>query len=535
MARAMESGAIPVASGSSSLTYDSDLAPRKESQSTQAAARSSDEQQSNIKVSGGKRKKAATPRRGAATGKETKAQMMRKAAGETVDDSETNPDAVSDAEREIKSRRLMSPAEALLDSAQAVVPAPGLHEYQHSRNGSASLTNARRQTTFTLRPPREGSVENGSGVPADGRARSRGGRSVSPEKATSGGNVAGLINRYGNGRRHRTSQSPGSTSTASHYHSFSAIVATGRNGATGMDTTIEEDESGDSGETSGASASRQNTTSMSVSALHEESSYEAMEREVQAKRISVTAAAVGAGHGQRFETPRQALFTRPQTASSLYQEEISNPSRQPFFPIPATHAQSHVTASGNKRRTARQSVDNQAYRPVGGASSTYQQREPGAATDSADEDGGGEGLAAHLPERSTRGKRHEQGEGYLGTGLSFTPNASSKAKSKKGDSGRVESGDAEDGESADDLGHEQEDHVEDLKNTRAPTRGRGAKFNTPARSRKSASIGLSPSKDAKSTAPLKQEDSRSNKSNADAKTSYQQSVSAVSNHLWGSL
>jgi hypothetical protein len=408
MARAIESGTMPLAGSSS--TDSLELAPRKETQVTT-------EDGTNVRVSGGKRKKqqqqqqATTPRRAAAAvGRELKEQLRRRnasAAGEESTEGE---------ERVVKSRRLMSPAEALLDSAQAVVPAPGLH----ARSGSVG----RRQTTFTLRPPREGEE-----------------RSVSPEKG-----------RYSGTRRHRTSQSPGV------YNSFSAIVATGP----GMDTTIEE-ESGDSGETSG-SAARQNTTSMSVSALHEESSYEAMEREVQARRGTV-------GNGQRFEAPRQG-FARPQ---SSYQEDLSNP-RQPFFPIPTT---------GNKRRPARASIDNQAYRPVGGTSLPQES----IATDSADEDGGGEGLAAHLPERSTRGKRHDHGEGYLGTGLAFTPNA---GKAKKKDSGRIESGDAE--ESADG------DRVEDLE-----TAKRGAKFNTPVR-RKSASVGLSPLKDVKPAQPEPRQD-----------------------------
>lgn len=387
MARAIQSGSIPLAGSS-----DSDLAPRKE---TQTVTHADEEEQVNVKVSGGKRKKPAlTPRRAAAAvGKELKEHLSRRNG---------NGEEESEGERVVKSRRLMSPAEALLDSAQAVVPAPGLHQRAGSVGGG------RRSTTFTLRPPREGSVD----------ARER---SASPEKG-----------RYNATRRHRTSQSPGMG------HSFSAIVNTG----TGMDTTIEE-ESGDSGETSGRAEA---TTSISV--LHGESSYEVMEREVQLARS---------------RNGRQAGFVRPQA--------IPEEPGRPFFPIPAQQP-----STSGKRRTSR-NTDAQAYRPLGGSSLPAAAAES-TATDSADEDGGGVGLAAHLPDRSTRGKRQEHGEGYLGTGLAFTPG--SAARGRKKDSGRLESAE---GESA------EEERAEDVKPRRS-----GAKFNTPAR-RKSASVSLSPSKE----------------------------------------
>lgn len=485
MARAIESGAFPKASGSGSMSYDSDLAPRKESQSTLPGAPSSDEQP-NVKVSGGKRKKPPARRRGAASSKEAQAKLVRRAAEDAMDGSEANVSEGSDAEREIKSRRLMSPTEALLDSAQAAVPAPELRDRRHS-------TATRRQTTFTLKPPRGDSTDRSSGGLSDGQPRNGIRANRSPESSVPRMEDASLVNRYGNGRRHRASQSPGSTSTTSHFHSFSAIVATGRNGVTGMDTTVEEEEGMESAETSGASGSKQNTTSMSVSALHEESSYEAMEKEIQAKRLSEVNATLDIQPAQPMETPRQILFNPPQSTSSLHHQESSNVSRQPFFPIPVSNSNPHVSSSANRRRV-RQSTDNEAYRPVGGTSSVNPQHSPRAATDSADEDGGGEGLAAHLPDRSTRGKRHEQGEGYLGTGLSFTTNSSGKARPKKSDSGRLDSVEGEEQRERN-VPYQDEMPVEEPKNSVASNLKRGTKFNTPARAGKSVAIGPSPIKE----------------------------------------
>lgn len=465
------------------MSYDSDLAPRKESQSTLPGAQSNDEQP-NVKVSGGKRKKPAAPRR------EAKAKLVQRATEKEMSESE-NGEGLSDEDREIKSRRLMSPTEALLDAAQAKVPAPELRDRRHSRASSASFVAARRQTTFTLKPPRGDSSTESDGRPSIG-ARA----AISAVYAAPGTQDSALVNRYGNARRHRKSPSPGSTSAASQFHSFSAIVATGRSGVTGMDTTVEEaEESMESGETSGGSISKQNTASMSVSALHEESSYEAMEKEVQANRMPEATSGLVSGSGQPMETPRQTPFNPPRaTSSQQHQQEHANVSRQPFFPIPAAHSNAHITSSANKRRPARQSTDNEAYRPIGGTSSVNTHQVPRAATDSADEDGGGEGLAAHLPERSTRGKRHEQGEGYLGTGLSFTPNSTGKSRQKKADSGRLDSGEM--GEHDGGVPHLDVESTDEAKLKGAASRGRGAKFNTPARSAKSASVGPSPVKEA---------------------------------------
>lgn len=422
MARAIQSGSIPLAAAAAGSS-DSDLAPRKE---TQLPTMGEDEV--NVKVSGGKRKKptpsgtasAMTPRRAAAAvGKELKAHLLRRNQG---DDGDTEGEAVEgegEGERVVKSRRLMSPAEALLDSAQAVVPAPELHQ----RTGSVGA--GRRSTTFTLRPPRD----------VDGGRE----RSASPEKG-----------RYTAARRHRTSQSPGMAFS-------SAIVTTA---ATGMDTTIEEESGGDSTETSGA---RGNTTSMS--ALHGESSYEVMEREVQLAR------------GRTNGRPTTSSFARPLAIA----EEPDHHHRPPsFFPIPAQQAQ-------GKRRTTR-NIDNAPYRPLGGSLLLSTAGGGGGgggaestATDSADEDGGGIGLAAHLPERSTRGKRPEHGEGYLGTGMAFTPGGGGGGAGgkRKKDSGRAEES----------VGHAEsvnEEKAVDLKAKRA-----GPRFNTPAR-RKSVSVSLSP-------------------------------------------
>ncbi|KAJ9108233.1 hypothetical protein QFC19_002481 [Naganishia cerealis] len=501
MARALENRSLPAASTSSNVAYDSDPAPQKESQHTLPPATSSDEQP-NVKVSGGKRKKPEPARRGGTIS--VKSQVARMEQGDTSDEQAANTEIISDAERELKkSRRLMSPAEALLDSAQAVLPAPGLHRFSHSRNESTSTpsgagVNARRQTTFTLRPPRENPADATNGVPIGDNARNRSRASLSPETAAHITPGAVLINRYVNGRRHRTSQSPGSTSTASHFHSFSAIVTTA--GAAGMDTTMEEDESGDSGETSGASVSRQNLTSMSLSGLHDESSYEAMEREVQAGRASAAGTSLGnVDAGSRFQTPRQALFNPPQMASSHYTSETPNMARQPFFPILESRGDSQAPESAGtnrgKRRSSRKSADNQAYRPEGDNAPAHLNRE-GTLTDSADEDGGGEGLAAHLPERSTRGKRHEQGEGYLGTGLSFDPHTPGKPRSKKGDNRGGDGADAGDVKyESQDAAESQDQVIGSSNNARNSSRARVAKFTAPARSRKTASVSLSPAKD----------------------------------------
>ncbi|KAJ9093898.1 hypothetical protein QFC21_006271 [Naganishia friedmannii] len=502
MARALESGPIPLASTSSNIAYDSDPAPRKESQHTLPPAPSSDEQP-NVKVSGEKRKKPEVGRRSGIMS--VKSQVARMEQGETSDELAGNSETISDAEREVKkSRRFMSPSEALLDSAQAKVPAPGLQRYSQSRIHSTATTsgsaiNARRQTTFTLRPPLESSSDAVEGTPS-GNPRNRNGPSLSPDANSQIAPGAALINRYVNGRRHRASQSPGATSSTAHFHSFSAIVTTGGAGS-GMDTTVEEDDSGDSGEISGASGdtTRQNqTTSISISGLHDESSYEAMEREVQAGRVSGARTTANASSaGPRFQTPRQALFHQPRASASRQESETPNTARQAFFPIPESEMESYAPGSAeanpNKRRAARRSVDNQAYRPEGTASVPQRER---PMTDSADEDGGGEGLAAHLPERSTRGKRHEQGEGYLGTGLSFDPHTPGKSRSKKGERGRRESAEAEDRKHGNQSAVDSPDKVVGASNgARNPSRTKGAKFTAPARSRKSASVGFSPVKE----------------------------------------
>jgi hypothetical protein len=502
MARALESGPIPLASTSSNITYDSDP-PRKESQHTLPPARSSDEQP-NVKVSGGKRKKPEVGRRAGVIS--VKSQVARMEQAETSDELAGHSETISDTEREVKkSRRLMSPSEALLDSAQAKVPAPGLQRYSQSRidstsTSSGSAVNARRQTTFTLRPPLENSSDAAEGTPS-GQTRNRTAPSLSPDATSQVAPGAALISRYVNGRRHRASQSPGAASTISQFHSFSAIVTTGGAGS-GMDTTVEEDESGDSGDISGASGdtSRQNqTTSMSISALHDESSYEAMEREVQAGRVSgAGTTANSSSAGPRFQTPRQALFLQSRAATSRHESETLDTARQAFFPISESemgpHPPGSAEGSRNKRRGARRSVDNQAYRPEG--SSTQAPHRERTMTDSADEDGGGEGLASHLPERSTRGKRHEQGEGYLGTGLSFDPHTPGKSRGKKGERGRRESTEAEDRKQGKQSAADSPDKLADASSgARNASRAGGAKFTAPARSRKSTSVGLSPAKE----------------------------------------
>ncbi|GHJ89980.1 hypothetical protein NliqN6_6382 [Naganishia liquefaciens] len=485
MARAIESGAFPKASGSGSMSHDSDIAPRKETQSTLPGPASTEEQP-NIKVSGGKRKKPASPRRRAAS---TKAAKTKKAQriGAAMEVSETNGEGgSSEEEREFKSRRLMSPTEALLDAAQARVPAPELRDRRHSK--AIGATFPIRPTTFTLRAPRGDSTDHSSGNLSDARPRNgiRAGRSPQSSMTTAHG--ADLISRYDNGRGHRTSQSPASISQ---FHSFSALVATGRNDLTGMDTTVEED-SMDSGETSGASTSKQNTSSISISALHEESSYEAMEKEVQANRMPEAMSVPASQPAQNLQTPTPAPFNPPRIATSLQQRERSDVSRQPFFPIPASRSNPKIPSSANRRRVSHQNADNEAYRPIGGTSSAvhYGTR---AATDSADEDGGGEGLAAHLPERSTRGKRQQHGEGYLGTGLAFTPGSSSKTGPKKSDSGRLDSTEVEEsGREAPALNADPEEPSISV----ATNRGRGTKFNAPVRAIKSSSVEHSPQKEA---------------------------------------
>lgn len=485
--------------------YDSDTAPRKESQHTLPPVPSSDELP-NVKVSGGKRKKAEAGRRTGAGS--VKSQVARMEKAETSDELAGNSETVSDAEREVKkSRRFMSPTEVLLDSAQAKLPAPGLQRYNQSRldsmaTPSGSAVNARRQTTFTLRPPLENSSDAAEGTPS-GQTRNRNAPSLSPDATSQVAPGAALVNRYVNGRRHRASQSPGATSTTSHFHSFSAIVATG-GVASGMDTTVEEDESGDSGENSGASGdtSRQNqTTSMSISGLHDESSYEAMEREVQAGRVSgAGTSANSSAMGPRFQTPRHAFFHQPGPSTSQHESETPSTARQAFFPIPESKmgafAPDSAEANRNKRRAARPSVDDQAYRPEGSTSALQRER---TLTDSADEDGGGEGLAAHLPERSTRGKRYEQGEGYLGTGLSFDPHTPGKPRSKKGERGHHESSEAEERKHQSHNATDSPEKVNDASGgAQNPGRTRGAKFTAPARSRKSASVGISPAKGKRS-------------------------------------
>ena len=523
MARAIESGAFPKASGSGSMSYDSDLAPRKESQSTLPGPASSDEQP-NIKVSGGKRKKLVSPRRNTASSKAAKAKLAQRAVENAMDVSDTNGEGgSSEEEREFKSRRLMSPTEALLDAARAKVPAPELRSRKHSK--AIGATFPPRPITFNLRPPRGDSTDQSSGNLSDARPRNGARTARSPESSVARVQEADLINRYRDGPGHRASPSPGSTSATSHFQSFSAIVANVPNGPTGVDTTVEGEESMESGETSGASASKQNTASMSVSALHEESSYEAMEKEVQANRRPEAASASVIQHAQHLETPTPAPINPPRTMTSVQQRESADVSRQPFFPMPASHSNTQVSSSANRRRTARQSTDNEAYRPIGGTTSaiSHQAR---AGTDSADEDGGGEGLAVHLPERSTRGKRHEYGEGYLGTGLSFTPGSSSKTRPKKSDSERLDSGDVEEnGRNAptSNVGRMEEPTV-----SVATKRGRGTKFNTPARAAKSVSVGSSPHKEtnvATVTGPM---DSTREKGNVAPKKNLHPSESSVS-------
>ncbi|KAJ9114024.1 hypothetical protein QFC22_005844 [Naganishia vaughanmartiniae] len=541
MARALEAGPIPLASTSSNITYDSDPAPRKESQHTLPTAPSSDKQP-NVKVSGGKRKKQEVGRRSGIVS--VKSQVARMEQAETSDELAGNSETVSDAEREVKkSRRFMSPTEAILDSAQATVPAPGLQRHSQNRlhstaTPSGSGVNVRRQTTFTLRPPLESSSDPAQGTPS-GNTRNRTAPSLSPDAISQVAPGAALISRYVNGRRHRASQSPGATSTTSHFHSFSAIVTTGGAGS-GMDTTVEEDESGDSGEISGATGdiSRQNqTTSMSISGLHDESSYEAMEREVQAGRISgAGTAATLSGVGPRFQTPRQALFHPPRPSASQQESETPNTARQAFFPIPESEMGSYAPGSAaeanrNKRRAARRSVDNQSYRPEGSTSAPQRER---TTTDSADEDGGGVGLAAHLPERSTRGKRHEQGEGYLGTGLSFDPHTPGKSRSKKGERGRHESTEAEDRKHGNQSAADSPDKVVDASSgVRNPSRTRGAKFTAPARSRKSASVGLSPAKERRPAATDHNAEQTNSDQNIDGETNRetQTDIMAIPHHF----
>lgn len=507
------------------MSYDSDLAPRKESQSTLPGPASGDEQP-NIKVSGGKRKKLVSPRHGTASSKAAKVKSAPRAAKNTMDMSDTNGEGgSSEEEREFKSRRLMSPTEALLDAARAKVPAPELRNRRHSK--AIGATFPPRPITFNLRPPRGDSTDHSSGNLSDARPRNGARTALSPESMARV-QEADLIKRYGNGPRHRASPSPGSTSATSHFQSFSAIVATVPNGATGMDTTVEEEESMESGETSGASASKQNTASMSISALHEESSYEAMEKEVQANRRSGAASASARQPAQHLETPTPAPFNPPRMTTSVQQRETSDVSGQPFFPMPASHSNTQVSSSANRRRTARQSTDNEAYRPIGGTSSAnpHQAR---AGTDSADEDGGGEGLAAHLPERSTRGKRHEHGEGYLGAGLSFTPGSSSKTRPKKSDSGRLDSGDGE--EIGGDASTSNVDHIGGPTISVTTIRGRGTNFNTPARAAKSVADGPSPQKETNAATVTGRIESTREKENAAPKKELHPSKSPVSRYF----